>query len=47
MEYSLTQYATLVGKTRQAIFYQIKNNVLPKGVKAKKIGNAIVITVKK
>lgn len=47
MDYSLTQYANLVGKTRQAIFYQIKNNLLPKNVKAKKIGNAIVLTIKK
>jgi len=47
MEYSLTQYSTLVGKTRQAVFYQIKHNLLPKNAKAKKIGNAIIITVKK
>jgi hypothetical protein len=47
MDYSLTQYAEMVGKTRQAIFAQIKENRLPKGVKSKKIGNAIVITVKK
>ena len=47
MDYSLTQYAIMVGKTRQAIFAQIKDKRLPKGVKAKKIGNAIIITVKK
>ncbi len=43
MQLSVTQYAAKVEKTRQAILWQIKNNKLPEGVKAVKVGNSWVI----
>lgn len=44
MQLSVTQYASKVNKTRQAILWQIKNNKLPDGVKAEKVGNSWVIS---
>ena len=45
MEYSLPEYADLVGKTPQAINYQIRDKRLPKGVKSRQIGKIHIITV--
>jgi len=47
MQLSVTQYAKRLGKTRQAVLKQIKEKRLPKGVSAKKIGNAWVIHKRK
>jgi hypothetical protein len=43
---SVTDYAKLLGVTRQAILLQIKENRLPKNVKVKKIGNTYSLTVR-
>ena len=45
-KYSVTEYAKLLGLTRQAILYRIKNKLLPKNTKVSKIGNQYVIAVK-
>ena len=42
---SVTDYAKLLGVTRQAILLQIKEKRLPKNVTVKKIGNTYSLTV--
>ena len=42
---SVTEYAKTIGKTRQAVLIQIKQNRLAKGVTAKKIGNTYFLEV--
>lgn len=46
-EFSVTEYAKLIGITRQAVLKQITTGRLPKGVKAEKIGSFYKITVVK
>ena len=43
---SVTEYAKLLGVTRQAILLQIKEKRLPKNVTVKKIGNTYSLTVR-
>ena len=43
---SVTDYAKLLGVTRQAILLQIKEKRLPKNVKVKKIGNTYSLSVR-
>lgn len=43
---SVTDYAKLLGVTRQAILLQIKENRLPKNVTVKKIGNIYSLSVR-
>ena len=43
---SVTDYAKLLGVTRQAILLQIKENRLPKNVTVKKIGNTYSLSVR-
>ena len=43
---SVTDYAKLLGLTRQAIFLQIKEKRLAKGVTCKKIGNTYSLSVR-
>ena len=47
MDVSVTQYAEAYGITRQAVIKRIHEKKLPKGQKAKKVGHAWVIKVKK
>jgi DNA-binding XRE family transcriptional regulator len=44
---SVTDYAKLLGVTRQAILLQIKEKRLPKNVTAKKIGNTYLLSVRR
>jgi len=46
MQLSVTEYAKRLGVTRQAVIAQIKEKRLAKGVKAEKIGNNYVISVR-
>lgn len=46
MQLSVSQYAANIRLTRQAVLWQIKNNKLPKGVKAEKLGNVWIIKTK-
>lgn len=41
--YSVKQYAESIGKTRQAVFAQIKDKRLPEGVCVERIGNTYII----
>ena len=41
---SVTEYADTLEISRQAVLKKIKDKKLPKGVKAKKVGNQWVIT---
>jgi predicted transcriptional regulator len=43
---SVTDYAKLLGVTRQAILLQIKEKRLPKNVTVKKIGNTYSLSVR-
>ncbi len=43
---SVTDYAKLLGLTRQAILLQIKEKRLPKNVTVKKIGNTYSLSVR-
>ena len=43
---SVTDYAKLLGVTRQAVLLQIKEKRLPKNVKVKKIGNTYLLSVR-
>lgn len=43
--YSVTQYARLMGITRQAVLKRIHASRLPAGTTAQKIGNVFVISV--
>lgn len=43
---SVTDYAKLLGVTRQAILLQIKEKRLPKNVTVKKIGNTYLLSVR-
>lgn len=42
---SVSDYARMVGKTRQAIAWQCRNSKLPDGVKSAKVGSTWVITL--
>lgn len=44
-KYSVTEYAKLIGRTRQCVLYQIKNRRLPRGVIVEKIGKTYVIYI--
>jgi hypothetical protein len=46
MTLSVTEYAKLLGLTRQAILLQIKEKRLAKGVTCKKIGNTYSLSVR-
>jgi hypothetical protein len=46
LKLSVTEYAKRLGKTRQAVIAQIKENRLAKGVKWDKIGNQYVLSVR-
>jgi predicted transcriptional regulator len=43
---SVTEYAKLLGVTRQAVLLQIKEKRLAKGVTAKKIGNTYSLFIR-
>lgn len=43
---SASQYASKLGLTRQAVLWRIKNNKLPKGVTAEKVGSVWIIKTK-
>jgi len=43
---SVTEYAKLLGVTRQAVLLQIKEKRLAKGVIAKKVGNTYSLSVR-
>jgi len=45
--FTVSQYANRTGHTRQSVHKQIKENRLPKGVTAKKIGSTWLISINK
>lgn len=45
MELSVSKYAKAVKRTRYAIYKQISQDRLPKGIKTKKVADKIIIVV--
>lgn len=46
IQLTVSQYAANIRLTRQAVLWQIKNNKLPKGVTAEKVGSVWIIKIK-
>lgn len=45
MELSVSKYAKAIKRTRYAVYKQISQDRLPKGVKTKKVADKIIIVV--
>jgi hypothetical protein len=43
---SIIEYAKIVNLTRQAVTWQCRNNKLPEGVKATRVGKTWIVNVK-
>lgn len=43
-QYSVTEYAAKINKTRAGVFYMINKKKLPLGVRATRIGRGYIIT---